>query len=122
MEMKVLATARWHHGIPDGEEKVSFVLPKFDIHNKKEAERIAQDLLVRYGAKNIERDDFFDNMLIFQADIGRFDKALPSEIKPFVNRCSVEIEFKYIWEYQNKVYELNEINEEIIHLENGNIN
>jgi len=111
MEMKTLMTVEWHFGIPDGEEKIQFVLDDIDYKNEIIATSAITQTLVEYGVKKEsisfeERDSWnVPSSYSCQAEIGRFDERYHENQSVYTSVCRLDITFSYVFEHRGDYFE-----------------
>lgn len=111
MKMKTLMTVEWHFGIPDGEEKIQFVLDDIDYKNEIIATSAITQTLVDYGVPKEsilfdERESYNSpSTYICEAKIGRFDERHYENQSIYTSVCRLEITFRYVWEHRGDYFE-----------------
>jgi hypothetical protein len=120
MEMKTLMAVEWHFGIPDGEEKIQFILDDIDYKNEIIATSAITQTLVDYGVRKEsisfeERETYsHPSIYICEAEIGRFDERYHEKQSVYTSVCRLEITFTYVWEHRGDYFECKPIDNHYI--------
>ncbi|MFF2532264.1 hypothetical protein ACFVS2_25475 [Brevibacillus sp. NPDC058079] len=117
--LMVLATLEWHYGIPNGDHKVSLVIPEFDVEDLDEKIRAGREALIQYGCPENEilyNKDHLYHDLTYTALIGEYHRVYPPGFKAQAQVCEVTASFCYVWVHRGKVYsELKQVDTFVVH-------
>lgn len=116
MKAKVLMDVDWHTGIPDGEEKISFILDEFDIDDSEICMQKAKERLIEYGVtkESIQQEEWYSDTFHIVCEIGRFDKTYSNPVFIFTKECDVKVRFSYVIVIGKRVFRPEEIERNVL--------